>query len=256
MELPILLIGTDVEGRKFEEITKTAVVGLFGAKFDSKRILSPNQKIEILNLRNETDAIFRVVGQVPGSETDRFFWSAECVGLSPDFWGVHFPPLVKEKQRAARMLLQCGECENIAVSYLSDLETEVFDLTRCVTLFCDSCQRWTRYVLPAPGAEGAAKGSSSASKNRELRKHRRLPLRMRAWLQTREGGEEKVMTLNISAGGLSILSQRKYPQGSLLKVAFPYNNEGGSNIFVLAEVVRVSPTNAGGYMYYGIEYLR
>lgn len=255
MELPILLIGTDVEGRKFEEFTKTAEVGLFGAKFESKRILSSRQKIEILNLRNETDAIFRVVGQVPGSDPGRVFWGAECVGLSPDFWGVHFPRLVEEKQRAARMLLQCGECKNFAVSYLSDLETEVFDLTRCVTLFCDSCARWTRYLLPAPGAEGAAKGSFSASKNRELRKHRRLPLRMRACLQTREGREEKVRTLDISAGGLSILSQRKYPQGSLLKVAFPYN-EGGSNIFVLAQVVRVSPTNAGGYMYYGIEYLR
>ena len=54
---------------------------------------------------------------------------------------------------------------------------------------------------------------------------------MTACLQAREA--EVVKTVNISTGGLSVLSRKGYPKGSLLKVAFPYH-KGGSNIFVLA----------------------
>ena len=62
-------------------------------------------------------------------------------------------------------------------------------------------------------------------------------------------------TVNISAGGLAVLSKRNYPQGALLKVAGPFQ-EGTGNIFVLGQVARVSSTEEPGVTYYGIEYLR
>ena len=56
-------------------------------------------------------------------------------------------------------------------------------------------------------------------------------------------------------GGLAVLSKKNYPKDALLKVASPYH-QGGGNIFVLARVVRVAPTEEPETFLYGLEYLR
>ena len=78
---------------------------------------------------------------------------------------------------------------------------------------------------------------------------------MRACVLTREGEEEIVETANNSAGGLAVLSKKNYETGSLLKVAFPYQ-EGKGNIFLLARIIRVAPTDLSEVVLYGIQYVR
>ena len=250
--LPIRVRGTDLTGRDFEEFTKTVEIGLNGAKFSLKRLLRANQKIEILNVRQGVRVPFRVVGQVSAPDSDGIFWGAECVGLSPSFWGIHFPPVQEAQEAAARMLLQCTECNSQAVSYLSDLETEVFDLTQRIVRFCDPCQRWREWQKAPAEAQASVSPAAAPAPGSEQRKHRRLPIQMTACIQSRE--EEVVKTINISTGGLAVLSKTGYPKGSLLKLAFPYH-KGGSNIFVLAQVARVSETGEPDLHYYGIEYV-
>lgn len=79
-------------------------------------------------------------------------------------------------------------------------------------------------------------------------------LQMAACFQTREGQEEIVKTVNISKGGLAVLSRTEYPKDCLLKVAFPYNL-GGGNIFILSQVVRDSPGKDKGTFMIGIQYI-
>ena len=233
MALPIQVQGTDLNGANFEEFTRTVEIGLNGAKFSLKRLLAATQKIEILNVRQGGQGPFRVVGQVSSPDFPGIFWGAECVGLSPSFWGIHFPPVQEAREAAARMLLQCTECKSQAVSYLSDLETEVFDLTQRIVRFCDPCRRWTEWQRAPAEAEESVSPAAAPAAGSDLRKHRRLPVQMTACLQGRKAEEEVVKSVNISTGGLAVLSKKGYPKGSLLKVAFPYQ-KGGSNIFVLA----------------------
>ena len=233
MALPIQVNGTDLNGANFEEFTRTVEIGLNGAKFNLKRLLAANQKIEILNVRQGGQGPFRVVGQVSSPDSPGIFWGAECIGLSPSFWGIHFPPVQEAREAAARMLLQCTECKSQAVSYLSDLETEVFDLTQRIVRFCDPCRRWTEWQRAPAEEEESVSPAAAPAAGSDLRKHRRLPVQMTACLQGREVEEEVVKSVNISTGGLAVLSKKGYPKGSLLKVAFPYQ-KGGSNIFVLA----------------------
>ena len=148
------------------------------------------------------------------------------------------------------MLLQCTECKSQAVSYLSDLETEVFDLTQRIVRFCDRCQRWTQWQKAPGEAEESVSPAAAPAAGSDLRKHRRLPVQMTACLQGRE--EEVVKSVNISTGGLAVFSKKGYPKGSLLKVAFPYHKEG-INIFVLARVASVSETDEPDLQYFGIE---
>ena len=124
--MPIQVSGIDSTGQSFQEYTKTSEIGLYGAKFESKRLLQANQNVQITSLRQGTNGTFRVVGQVPNPDPSGFFWGAECVGLSPTFGGLYFPPLKEGQGRAARIVLLCEECRTQAMNYLSDLETEVF----------------------------------------------------------------------------------------------------------------------------------
>ncbi len=254
MALPVQVKGTDLNGADFEEFTRTVEIGLNGAKFSLKRLLAANQKIEIHNVRHGGQGPFRVVGQVSSPDSPGIFWGAECVGLSPSFWGIYFPPVQEAREAAARMILLCTECRNQAVSYLSDLETEVFDLTQRIVRFCDPCQRWSEWQRPPGETEETVSPAAATAAGSDLRKHRRLPVQMTACLQSRESEEEVVKTINISTGGLAVLSKKGYPKGSLLKIAFPYHKEG-SNIFVLAQVARVSETDEPDLQYYGIEYV-
>lgn len=267
VSLPIQVRGADPKDKQVNEPSKTVEVGRTGTKFSLKAELRPNQKIKIGNIRRSTEANFRVVGKVSGPDSKLIYWGAECLDSSANFWGITFPPPEEGDEAAGRILLECGSCKAQELSYLSDLETEVFSLTTRVVRECKPCVDWTEWFKPeteagAPatgaGAAGSGKAEGAASptsKPKSNRASRRLSLKMSACILTREGGEEVVKTINISKGGLAILSRVEYPKDAMLKVAFPYN-EGGGNIFILSQVVRVSPGEKKGTFIIGIQYLR
>lgn len=254
MVLPIRVSGKTGRGEKLQEYTKTVEVGHYGIKFGLKSSLRPRQRIRIQNVRKHAEAPFRVVGQIPGPDAAVKFWGAECLDPSPGFWGINFPPVEQIQDATTRILLQCRKCKTQAGSYLSDLETEAFALTKRAVLFCDTCRRWTRWLTPRPGPEAGTPRSILPAKEVEKRANRRLPLEMVACLQSHKGNEEVVKSVDISKGGLAVLSKKSYPKDSFLKVAFPYT-EGGGNIFILARVERVLTTEEPGVFLYGIQFL-
>ncbi len=269
VSLPIQVRGADPKEKQLNEPSKTVEVGRTGTKFPLKAALRPNQKIKIGNIRRNTEANFRVVGKVSGPESDLNYWGAECLDSSPNFWGINFPPPEEGDEAAGRILLECGTCTAQELSYLSDLETEVFSLTTRVVRECKPCAVWTEWFKPKPGTEAgtpvtgadaadsgkAGEAASPTAEPKSSRASRRLSLKMSACILTREGEEEVVKTINISKGGLAVLSRAEYPKDTMLKVAFPYN-EGGGNIFILSRVVRVSPGEGKGTFMIGIQYMR
>ena len=247
------------EDRQLNEPSKTVEIGRTGTKFPLTTDLRPNQKIKIANIRRSTEADFRVVGKVSGPDSELNYWGAECLDIPANFWGISFPPREEGDEAAGRVLLACGTCKAQELSYLSDLETEVFSLTARVVRECKPCGVWTEWFKPEQEKKGkrrpGAAADSSPAKPKQNRANRRLSLKMPACLQTREGEEEIVKTVNISKGGLAVLSRTEHPKDSLLKVSFPYN-VGGGNIFILSRVVRILPGEDEGTFMLGIQYLR
>ena len=241
VSLPIQVRGVDPKDKQLNESSKTVEIGRAGTKFSLKTKLRPDQRIKIGNIRRSTEANFRVVGKVLGPEADLNYWGAECLDSPANFWGINFPPPEEGNEAAGRVLLACGTCKAQELGYLSDLETEVFSLTDRVVRECKPCALWTEWFKPKPGteaktpataadseAEAAGAAASSPAKAKQSRANRRLSLQMAACFQTREGQEEIVKTVNISKGGLAVLSRTEYPKDCLLKVAFPYNLGGGA----------------------------
>ena len=268
VSLPVHVHGTGDESG-LSEPSKTVEVGRSGAKFPLMAELKPNQRLNIQNLRRETKAAFRVIGRVPGPDKTKTYWAVECLDSPTIFWGINFPPLQKGQEAAGRVLLKCVECDSQELSYLSDLETEVFGLTSRVLRECSHCNGWKDWIEPEPGTEALGPAPPDPPPEEEKpqlepprpggkpsrRANRRLSLEMDACIQTRDGEEEVGRTINISKGGLAVLVRGDYPKDSLLKVAFPYN-AGGGNIFVLSRVVRAVPSEEEGVVMLGIQYLR
>ena len=253
--MPIQIRGTDGRGKRFEEPTKTIEISRDGGKFGSRTSLRSNQKIHIRNQRRDTEALFRAVGPLPGPDRNEAYWGAECLEPSPGFWGIYFPPITEAEEAAARILLQCGGCKTQELSYLSDLETEVFSLNQKIHRHCEAYGDWTERLTPEPGTEGEGPLAVPSQRGKERRMNRRIKLHMAAWILTREGQEEVVDSVSVSAGGLAVKTKKNHPKGSLLKIAFPYH-PGGANIVVLGRVVRVSATEDPSVQLHGLQYLR
>ena len=255
LSMPIRVGGKDLEGFPIQEFSRTLEVSRHGGKFGLKANVGPNLKIDILNVHTRVEAPFRVVGKVSSPDPDVIYWIAEQLDPSVAFWSIYFPPMEEEQEAAGRTLLECGRCKRQELSYLSDLEAEVFNYTQRVHHHCDACGDWTEWLNPEPGTAGKVPDAIPKPLEQQRRANRRLSLRMQVCLRTREGEEEVLATSDISTGGLAVRSTKKYAKGTLLKVAFPFER-GGANIFILSKVVRVSPTEKPSITLYGIQYLR
>jgi hypothetical protein len=83
-------------------------------------------------------------------------------------------------------------------------------------------------------------------RTKDDRKSGRIQLKgAKACLQTPVRGTEVAVVVDISRGGLRFVSSKRYERGDWLRVAAPYT-EGGTNIFVPAEIVRIGKRAADG----------
>ena len=185
LSLPVQVRGVGPKDKQLNDPSKTVEVGRTGTKFPLKTDLRPNQRIKIENIRRGTEANFRVVGKGSGPEPKLNYWGAECLDPPTNFWGINFPPPEEGKEAAGRVLLACGTCKAQELSYLSDLETEVFSLTDRVVRECNPCAVWTEWFKPKPGteaktpataagSEAAGAAASSPAKAKSNRASRRL----------------------------------------------------------------------------------
>jgi len=81
--VPILLIGSDCEGRVFSEGTKTVIV--------SAQTRFPSRKLALRSLESDREAEIRVVSEI-GSQGDFHAYGVACVHETLDFWKISFPP--------------------------------------------------------------------------------------------------------------------------------------------------------------------
>jgi predicted RNA-binding Zn-ribbon protein involved in translation (DUF1610 family) len=108
--LPIRVYGIDFKGRDFVEDSTTLVVGQQGAKIRLTRQLVPEQEIRILCMRNDREALFRVVGKAGVSEGPYTFWGVECLNAPANIWDVSASRLKPKEQGSVGVMLKCPNC--------------------------------------------------------------------------------------------------------------------------------------------------
>ena len=111
-------------------------------------------------------------------------------------------------------------------------------------------------VLEKPATE-MQPGSSAVrtpDKGKNRRRHVRAAVNFTACVRHGVSGEEIVECINISRGGASFYSSKKYEQGALIEIAAPYS-PGSPAIFVYATIRHVKELPDVRFRY-GMEYIK
>lgn len=246
--LPIRVDGVDASGAEFVEDTQTVSLSEYGACISLSRVLQPDSKVVITNLRSGTQATFRVVGEIRHVFSDRGEWGLELVDLAVSIWGIDFNPPPVEFQ--PKVMIRCSRCQDTRLSLLNSIEYDVLLYTGMLTRQCDHCGETTRWLPSEPAAAGARKRAPQPGAERRRQRRRNLTMLMR--IRRGSGETEVVQTVDASTSGICFVSRRRYHLGEDIFLRLP-PPRGEMPVETKGRIVRSVQTSEG--QHYGVSYL-
>jgi len=137
-QVPILLIGSNSDGRVFSEVTKTVVISLHGAGIVSVNKLIAEQEIHIRSMVTNREAAARVVGEIAESE-GVYTYGVAFLDESLDFWQFEFPPPPPPEERPLALALECSSCRAPITVQNGDFEFDVCAIHGGLVRYCENC---------------------------------------------------------------------------------------------------------------------
>jgi PilZ domain len=188
-DIPIVLIGSDTEGRSFLEHARTILISQHGAGVISRYKLSPEQELLIRVQGSDKEADIRVIGQI-GVQSELYIYGVAFLELHINFWGREFTSLNASENQAPHLTLECSRCGSQESIGQNDLEVDVYAFNESVVRYCKACTSSTVWKVsetlvikisqpekghgsPAPSTSASAPASASATNPPNKRKYRR-----------------------------------------------------------------------------------
>jgi hypothetical protein len=247
--LRIRVTGLDASSEPFEEESVTISVNKHGACISLQHQIVPAQKLTIKNLENGIATDFRVVGELRQVFGSRREWGVETLCPECNIWGLDFamPP----EGAQPKVMICCAACKNGALSTISSIEYDVLLYTGVISRHCERCDQTTRWEPSghSPEPQLIARAVKPVPAALERRRHRRLTLTMLLRVRNARGESEIVQTLDVSKGGVCIVSKRAYKVGELLLLTLP-STDKLVPVEASGRVVRAQSTPRGNI--YGI----
>jgi len=245
-ELPILLIGSDAEGRVFTEETHTVMLSQHGAGIASKHKLLAEQKfVVVLQLQAaKREVAVRVVGEI-GEQEATHIYGVAFLDKSLEFWQEEFPEAAPWEERPEELVLECSGCKGVAQIATGDYEYDICAIHGGLVRFCDKCGRlevWKHLPEGLPTERSREAGAEkSPAETLERRAHARTKVKYFGCVRSEEFGEEIVMCLNVSRGGVSFHCRNRYAERTQVRMAVPYAPEakGSPALFVRGRITNM-----------------
>jgi PilZ domain len=148
--VPIVLIGSDAEGRTFSEDTRTVILSLHGAGIVSNHKLIAEQEMILRSKETGREAEIRVVGEI-GSEDGRYTYGVAFLDDDLDFWQMEFPEPPSPAERPLELVLACGSCGETVTLLNGDYEFDVCAIHGGLVRYCTECGFATVWKRPEAG---------------------------------------------------------------------------------------------------------
>ena len=248
----IRVIGNDASGVSFSEETVTISFNRQGARISLTNSLLPDDIILIMNLENQIEEEFRVIGGFQQVFGDRREWGVEAVNPDSEIWGITFEPPVEGIQ--PKVLIECAACKKAAQSPLSSIQYEVLLATGMISRHCDRCGETTRWKpSEQPVTAEIIEASKQPVPRQNTRKARRLKLVMRIRVRNAWGVTDIAQTRDVSKGGLCFLSTARFPLSDEVYITLPFA-ENQAPVETPGRIVWTRESTSGWY--YGVCYLK
>jgi hypothetical protein len=148
-EIPILLIGSDLDGRMFSEPTTTVLLSLHGAGILSRHKLSPEQELILRWTEKNKETDIRVVGHL-GEQSGQHTYGIAFFDLNLNFWEIDFPPISDFEKQLGVIPLVCSTCGTLEKIDDTSVEADVLFTNQSVLRSCKRCGTTTLWK-PASG---------------------------------------------------------------------------------------------------------
>ena len=148
-EIPILLIGSDLDGKVFSEPTKTVLLSLHGAGVLSRHKLCAEQEMVLRCPDSNKEAEIRVVGQL-GSQEGVHTYGVAFVDANLKFWDVEFPSLSPIEMELGLLSLVCNSCKALEKIDDTAIEADICATGEGVLRFCKRCGSSTLWKPAQP----------------------------------------------------------------------------------------------------------
>lgn len=137
-EIPIVLIGSDLDGKVFSEPTNTVLLSLHGAGIVSHHKLSPEQELILRCPDRNSETAIRIVGQM-GASNGVYTYGLAFVDPQINFWTAEFPPLTPAEIEEGLVSLLCSSCKSIDKMDKNSIEAGLLAANKSVLRFCKQC---------------------------------------------------------------------------------------------------------------------
>jgi hypothetical protein len=148
-EIPIVLIGSDLDGSVFSEPTKTVLLSLHGAGVLSRHKLCAEQEMVLRCPDSNKEAEIRVVGQL-GTQEGVHTYGVAFVDPNLKFWDVEFPPLSLVERERGLLSLVCNSCKALEKIDDTGIEADICATGEGVLRFCKRCGSSTLWKPAQP----------------------------------------------------------------------------------------------------------
>jgi hypothetical protein len=137
-QIPILLIGSDLDGRVFSEPTTTVLLSLHGAGILSRHKLSPEQELVLRWTEKNREAEIRVVGHL-GSQSGKHTYGVAFFDENLNFWEIDFPPVSSSEMELGVLSVVCSICNTPEKIDDTSVEADVLATNDGVLRSCKRC---------------------------------------------------------------------------------------------------------------------
>jgi hypothetical protein len=253
--------GEDADGKAFVEVTSTLVVNRSGGLIIVSRPLKPGTAIRITNLKNQASSSFQVVTRAARSLSGTPEWGVRCLEPDVEIWGVYFPTRAEEPRQAdiVHVLLECQECLGREMAALTVPQYRRLLAHSSLPRPCPKCRVTKNWKLGfvevevdevSPSLPGAAGSGLTAREGGDLRRDKRLVVKLPLGVRLPDGREETGTTENISKSGLCFACSLEMQKGDMVQVRIGLDSPGEGRD-VPARIVWRRPSGEEGRSLYG-----